>query len=78
MKYFFAELVNEFNETHFLGGSPVVKGAQEVASKHAIRNKIDPISKWSKGDPSTATPAGSPAQQYRVYSKDVPVSDATK
>lgn len=71
MKYFFAELVDEFDATRFLGGSPAVRGAQEVAHKHALRNNIDPVSQWTKDDPSTATPKGNPTVHYRVYSKEV-------
>lgn len=71
MKYFFVELLTAYDRSRLLGGSPVLNGVKAVAEKHAVRNGIGPVGKWTGEEPYTASPKGDAGITYSIYSNEV-------
>lgn len=78
MRYFFVNLINEFSESKFLGGSPVLNGAKQVAVKHAQRNQLGAIKKWSDKDPYIAAPTATERFHYEIESREVSAREVSQ
>jgi hypothetical protein len=71
VKYFFANLYDEYGTVTFVGGSPVLKGAQNAVEKHAFQVYKCGVGPWVGKDPSETHPERIPQMTYRVSSKEV-------
>lgn len=78
MRYFFVNLINEFSEPKFLGGSPVLNGAKQIAVEHAQRNEFGVIKKWSGKDPYTASPTATGRFHYEIESHEVSAREVSQ
>lgn len=78
MQYFFVEFIDEIGKNTFIGGSSILGGAQEVAEKHAQRNRFGEIVSWTKKSPHKATLRGSSGKRYQIVCRDVNTPDVIK